>query len=657
MIKQQGLYFSCVISGFEGAGFSVSGFELDEAYSSLYTLNLTLISFYADIDINALLLSKATFSVYANGILERRIEGIITKADIGKTGFHRTFYTVIIRPRLWLMTQRQNSRIFHHKTLPDVLSQLLDEHHVPHTLSLTKKHTSREYITQKRETDYDFFARLAAEEGMTFWSYFDSNQRLIIADEHARLAGGLPVTYNPHPQNLITDNVIHELSLSAAMTPQKFIGKDRMYENPAYDYKHHAVKKTLNVDPDYYAFFESYARFPDDEMGEEITDWRLKALQVESEQGKAKSNCIALSPGCAFILSDHPNPKLNASWQIVRAVHKGTMPQALEEDADGQSATITNELTFMSSNRAWHAPFRHKPIVDGPEVAEITGPAGEEICVNEFGQVKVFFHWNRYDKNDDRASCWVRVSQGWSGHGYGFYAIPRIGEEVIVSYLDGDIDRPLITGCVYNGNMNRPINMPDNKTQTVFRTKTHKGQGFNELRFDDKTDDELLHLHAQKNMDIQVRNSKNERVDYDRSTSIGHDEKLVVANNRAVSVEGEQHHATKGNYLEKIDADKQITIAGDFAQQVNGVLSTSSTQDLVLQSDSKITLRVGGNFMTIDAGGINLNGNDVTASVFTVTAKGSPAIAAKPLNPFVLKAAQGAGMMFVEYCPATGLKM
>lgn len=599
MVKQQGLFFDCAISGLEGVTLAVSAFDLKEAYSDLYTLTVDVVSPKKDIDTCALLLKKATLTVFNEGILQRTIEGIVTKANIGKTGFHRTFYTFVIRPRLWLMTQRQNSRIFHHKTIPEVLSQLMDEHHVTNSMQLTKKHSSREYITQKRETDYAFFTRLAAEEGITFWSYFSQNQKIILADDHARLRGGTPITYNPHPQNQMAGNIMHDFSLSNSMTPQKFIGKDRMYEKPAYDYKHHAAKGTLDIDPDEYSIFESYPRFSADEMGEAITDWRLKALQVESEMGKANSNCLALSPGCAFILSDHPNTKLNTNWQIVQSHHKGTMPQVLEEDADGKPATLTNELIFISSNRAWHAPFKHKPIANGPEVAEVVGPPGEEICVNEFGAVKVFFHWNRYDKKDDRASCWVRVAQGWSGQGYGFYAIPRIGQEVIVSYLDGDIDRPIITGSTYNGNMTRPIDMPDNKTQTVFRTKTHKGEGFNEIRFDDVTAKERFFMHAQYNMDTEVRHDRTTQVDrdhtekvdnnqsitigVDQTQDIGHDQTETVGNNRTTTIGSNDTLTVKANQTEtvfiakaeSIGAAKALTIGAAYQISVGAAMNTS----------------------------------------------------------------------------------
>src|SRR5699024_7753023 len=239
----------------------------------------------------------------------------------------------------------------------------------------------------------------------------------------------------------------------------------------------------------------------------------------------------------------------------------------------------------------------------------------------------------------------------WNGNGYGFYAIPRIGQEVIITYLDGDIDRPLVTGCVYNGDNRVPIDLPKDKTQTVFRTQTHKGDGHNELRFDDATGKEFIHMHAQKDMDIQVRNSKNERVAYNRTSSIGHDEKLVVANNQIITIEQQQDITVKANASEKVEADKSLTVAGDLLQKINGNVSLDSDGEVVLQSNSKMTLKVGNSFIVVHAGGIDINGPQVIAGpIFKVRASGSPSSARSPLAPQLLKSLAGTGTPLVERC-------
>ena len=167
---------------------------------------------------------------------------------------------------------------------------------------------------------------------------------------------------------------------------------------------------------------------------------------------------------------------MNNIWQVVHIVHKGTLPQSLEDESDNNAATLTNEFSFVPGKNDWRPKFTHKPLADGDEVATVVGPAGEEIYVNEDGAVKVAFHWNRYDQLNENASCWVRVAQNWNGDGYGFLATPRIGQEVIISYLNGDIDRPIITGTTYNGKNRPPIDLPRHKTQMTIKYKKHKGE-------------------------------------------------------------------------------------------------------------------------------------------------------------------------------------
>ncbi|MBS9426507.1 type VI secretion system tip protein TssI/VgrG, partial [Photorhabdus caribbeanensis] len=190
----------------------------------------------------------------------------------------------------------------------------------------------------------------------------------------------------------------------------------------------------------------------------------------------------------------HPIEAMNDRWQVISVTHHGWQPVASNDGGEG--TTLTNEVAFIPGRQDWRPPYRYKPLADGDEVATVVGPGSEEIYVNEHGAIRIHFHWNRYDKADDNASCWVRVAQGWNGNGFGFMAIPRVGQEVIVSYLNGDIDRPIVTGCTYNGLNRPPLNLPLEKTRTTFKTRTLGGQGFNELRFEDARGSEEVFIHA-----------------------------------------------------------------------------------------------------------------------------------------------------------------
>src|SRR5699024_9093326 len=229
--------------------------------SEPFTLTVQLVS-TLELEMKALLLSKAVFKVFYNGVLQREVSGIISAFERGKSGFARTFYSVTIRPQLWLLTQRQSSRIFHFKSLPEVINQLLHEHGVSFSHDLYDSHLPREYVTQKRETDYQFLNRLAAEEGISFW--FDSQagyEQCYYSDRYLSLTGGLTLAYNDHPQSLSEGEYISQMRLAVQMTPQQMTGKDRLYQTPDYDYEHTARHQTVKANADHYRIYDSYARF------------------------------------------------------------------------------------------------------------------------------------------------------------------------------------------------------------------------------------------------------------------------------------------------------------------------------------------------------------------------------------------------------------
>ena len=324
---------------------------------------------------------------------------------------------------------------------------------------------------------------------------------------------------------------------------------------------------------------------------------------------------------------------------------KGEQPQA-QHGRQGQGTTLSNNFDVIPADRTWRSSPLPKPSVDGPQSAIVTGPAGEEIFCDKHGRVRVRFHWDRYCPGNEDSSCWIRVSQAWAGAGFGNLAIPRVGQEVIVDFLNGDPDQPIIMGRTYHQDNRSPGSLPGTKTQMTIRSKTYMGSGFNELRFEDATDNEEIFLHAQKNMQVKVLNSKDVRVNYDRTTSIGHDESLVVANDRKVTVEGKQDHKTTKDHLSLTEGNQGLEVKGDLAQKISGALGISVQGDVVLQSDSKISLRVGSTFVVIHSGGVDIKGAKIN-----LNGGGSPGDVILPMRPVILKAAAGSGSMFVAHCP------
>ncbi|HBC7535108.1 TPA: type VI secretion system tip protein TssI/VgrG, partial [Escherichia coli] len=225
-----------------------------------------------------------------------------------------------------------------------------------------------------------------------------------------------------------------------------------------------------------------------------------------------------------FTLTGHPQKMLNREWQVVQSILSGSQPQALH-GSQGRGTTLGNQLEVIPADRTWRPRQQSKPKVDGPQSAIVTGPAGEEIFCDEHGRVRVKFHWDRYHGMTEESSCWVRVSQAWAGPGFGNLAIPRVGQEVIVDFLNGDPDQPLVMGRTYHEDNRSPGDLPGTKTQMTIRSKTYKGSGFNELRFEDVTDKEQVYIHAQKNMDTEVLNDRTTDVKHDHTETIGNDQK------------------------------------------------------------------------------------------------------------------------------------
>lgn len=604
-----GLHFVCQIDSLGADALAVTEFTQEEGLSQLFTLTVTAVSNNANIDIKSLLLNTADFYVFVDGVPQRKISGVVASAKKGKTGAHRTFYTFTIKPHLWMLTLRKDSRIFHFKTVPQILESLLAQHNAPYDFKLFETHSVREYTTQKRESDYELFCRLAAEEGISHWVEcdVDGNPQVFFSDSRLGCTAGVELTYNPHPQSATTDKLLSNVDISATMMPGKVIAKDYNYHKPQYQLMHEAATADEVAAQDRFTVFDSFGRFQTDAEGKPFTQYRLDAIRAESELGTADGCCIQVRPGQQFTLSSHPDASLNAAWQPVRVNHSGFLPQSMEEETDKTGAYLTTHIEFVSSQTQWRPPFIPKPTVDGPEVAVVVGPKGEEIFTNENGEIKIHFHWNRYDPADERASCWVRVVQSWMGDDWGFVSIPRIGQEVVVTYLDGDIDRPVVSGGVYNAQNRPPLNLPAEKTRTSFKSKTHKGDGFNEIRFEDAGGQQDFFMHAQKDMNTTVQNDRNtivlanhsENVVQNQAVNIGLNQVMNVGANQMVNVVENQNVTILSKHALSVKSDQNVVVGGNKSELAEGAI--------IIASATGIRLACGDTAIQLDnAGNINL---------------------------------------------------
>ena len=443
--------------------------------------------------------------------------------------------------------------------------------------------------------------------------------------------------------------------------------------------------ENLNGQLEQYEIFDYPGRYKDEQHGKDFTLYQMESLRSDAEKATGQSNSPKLWPGTRFMLTGHPQKMLNREWQVVQRILSGNQPQALH-GSQGKGTTLGNQLEVIPADRTWRPRLQNKPKVDGPQSAIVTGPAGEEIFCDEHGRVRVKFHWDRYHGMTEASSCWVRVSQAWAGPGFGNLAIPRVGQEVIVDFLNGDPDQPIIMGRTYHEDNRSPGDLPGTKTQMTIRSKTYKGSGFNELRFEDATSNEQVYIHAQKNMDTEVLNDRTTDVKHDHTETIGNDQKITVVkgqtvqvgtrkegghdqsitvandrcitvrndqtlqvtndrtvsvsnddglyvrNDRKVTVEGKQEHKTTGNHISLVEGKHSLVVKGDLARKVSGALGIKVDGDIVLESSSRISLKVSGSFVVIHSGGV-----DIVGPKINLNSGGSPGTPVPALQPAVLK--------------------
>ncbi|EHW4782992.1 type VI secretion system tip protein VgrG, partial [Escherichia coli] len=288
--------------------------------------------------------------------------------------------------------------------------------------------------------------------------------------------------------------------------------------------------------------------------GQNFARWQMDGWRNNAETARGMSRSPEIWPGRRIVLTGHPQANLNREWQVVASELHGEQPQAVP-GRQGAGTVLENHFAVIPADRTWRPQPLLKPLVDGPQSAVVTGPAGEEIFCDEHGRVRVKFNWDRYNPADQDSSCRIRVAQAWAGTGFGHLAIPRVGQEVIVDFLNGDPDQPIIMGRTYHQENRTPGSLPGTKTQMTIRSKTYMGSGFNELKFDDATGREQVYIHAQKNMDTEVLN--------DRTTTVKHDHRETVKNDQTVTIQ-------EGNRLLTVEKGHKIT----------GVLKGSLSEDV-----------------------------------------------------------------------------
>lgn len=553
--------------------FVVHSFEGREALFDLFEVTIDLIAHDSEIDLQALLDTPAALGIYHKYDAPRFLHGQIAEVEKRGTGHRRSYYRVVLRPSLHRLAYISDARIFQNQSVVEISNSILQETGVVDVdWRMALDHEAREYCVQYGETSYDFLRRIWAEEGIFFWfEHGATGHRLILSDAPLAmptLSAAETLRYNATSGGATKGFWVTRFDQIERVRATQRVARDYSFKNPSYTQEHSVGQYASNGAKGTYELYHYPGRHKSPTVGQPFNDHALEAHRVEATTATGETNSIQLSAGFIFALTDHPNMAANSQHRLLFVSHHGTQPAALEEDTPADGAT---HYSARFTTQPARLPYRAinpnpKPMVDGPQIAHVTGPAGEEIYCDEHGRVKIWFPWDRHGAKDEHSSCWVRVAQNWAGGTWGHMAIPRIGHEVVVDFLGGDPDQPIITGRTYHSANKPPYPLPANKTRMTIKSKTHKGSGSNELRFEDEKDQEEVFIHAQKDKNTKVENNQTERVNTNKVESIGHNKASEIGNDRFDVIGGNMHLSVgptqKGQYTPSGADDMKEGIGG-----------------------------------------------------------------------------------------------
>jgi type VI secretion system secreted protein VgrG len=564
----------------------VIGFEAQEEISRPYQVDVTT-AVHEDIglDAPALVGQNAVLTIHLPDGTDRPIHGIVAKVETweegGKEPLRRRLRLRVV-PALWKLGQVRNNRIFQQKTIPAIVKEVLDAGGVKHEQSLSGTYAARDYVVQYGESDLDFVSRLLEEAGIFFFFAHEPDEdRMVLVDANSGCpaVGGDPFLFREPSEMVVDGEHLDRFSARVEVRPGAVTLRDFNYLTPAVDLTAD-VESDRDADLEVYEYPGGYA---DGGAGKALAKVRLQEARAGAEVFAGSGLSRRLAPGSQFDLTEHPVDGMNDTFLLLSVRHRGHQPEVLSSVVEAKDDRKERYRCDFTSIRA-SVPFRParrtpRPLIAGPQTAVVVGPSGDEIHTDQHGRIRVQFHWDRLGKKDDKSSCWMRVSQSWAGPGWGALYLPRIGQEVVVEFLDGDPDRPIVTGAVYNGMNPPPIPLPDEKTKSTLRSASSPGsEGANELRFEDLKGSEEVYLHAQKDLRIVVENDKTQKiganeqlsVDGDRSRDVGgnqsmkvgKDDTTTVGANQSLQVGGNRTTTVVGNHTETVGGDQQVDVGG-----------------------------------------------------------------------------------------------
>ncbi len=604
---------------------ALRSFSLREQLGRMFQIEAELVSEDPEVDLDKVVGNNVTVRLSIGQGDDRYFNGFVSRlTQMGNEGSYARYRAIIV-PWLWFLTRTSDCRIFQTMTAPAIIEAVFKGHGFnDYQLSLSGTYTTREYCVQYRETDFNFVSRLMEQEGIYyFFQHEEGKHTLVLADSisaHSPYTGYEEITFHEAEKGAPSREVITDWTMEKEAQPVACALNDFDFTKPKT-----SLRSNTNVSRTHGAAqFEMYdypGEYVDPSEGDRLTGVRLDEIQTQYETLHGQANTRGIVTGCTFSLKKHPRDDQNRDYLITGVSLHADGGEFGSGKTEGEFFSC--DFTTIPKAQQFRSPrLTPKPIVQGPQTAIVVGTSGEEIYTDEYGRVKLQFHWDRYGNGDENSSCWVRVSQQWAGKQWGAMQIPRIGQEVIVEFLEGDPDRPIITGRVYNAVAMPPYTLPAEMTKSTVKTNSTKGgNGFNELRFEDKKGSEQVFIHGEKNLDIRIKN--------DAFENIGEDRHLVVTRDRFEHVVNNRNETVDNDHKEQIGNDRNLNVGGKEAKAVTGSLSLTVTGDvievfkgnhseqvtgdyylkadnIVIEGMTNVTMKVGQSYIAIESGGISI---------------------------------------------------
>jgi type VI secretion system secreted protein VgrG len=630
-----------------------------ESISHLFHFHLEMLSTDSSIDYKKIVGQKISVTIQLPKNKKRYISGYVSQFSQSHSADHFSHYEAEVVPWLWFLSRTADCRIFQDKNVQDIVTQIFqDLGFQDFKFSLQSSYQPLVYCVQYRESDFNFISRLLEQHGIFY--YFEHEK-----DKHTLILADAPSIHKPCIEQasarmdfsagaqLKDEDVIFGWAMEQELRPGKYALMDYNFETPNTNLLTQETTLYNVGGNDNYEIYDYPGEYSKKGSGESITKVRMQEEETTHAKASGSSSCRSFAAGYRFNLLGHSRSDLNKAYLLIDVQHSATVGESYTGSADGAEGHYSNHFTCIP----FTVPFRPqrttpKPFVQGPQTAVVVGPSGEEIYTDKYGRVKVQFFWDREGEQDENSSCWVRVSQPWAGKNWGALNIPRIGQEVIVEFLEGDPDRPIITGRVYNAEQMPPYTLPDNMTRTTFMSRSTQGgtsSNYNEFRIEDKTGSEQVFIHAEKDMDVRVKNDSREFVGNDRS--------LIVKGDQKEEVDGEQHIQITNDQCEKVGGDASLNVTGNenvqigqnmslqvgqnlqeksgqnFAHEAGMEIHLKAGMNIVIEAGMELTIKASGSFINIGPSGVAISGPMVLINSGGAAGSGSGSSPQSPKDP------------------------